>query len=137
MSQSHSNRPFPGSPFPLLPLRSGHLLPGTTLSVPVGRVRSVALLDALSPGALLGVVAQRDPAVSDPDEGSLHRTGTIARIARLERTRDRGYRLVIEGLSRFSLTGLSTREPYWKAEGEPLDEPVSDETEARPSRAEL
>ncbi len=131
MSQSHSTRAFPSSPFPLLPLRSGHLLPGTTLSVPVGRVRSVALLDALTPGALLGVVAQRDPAVSDPDEASLHRVGTIARIARLERTRDRGYRLVIEGLGRFKLTALATREPYWKAEGEPLDEPITDEPEAR------
>ena len=48
----------PASPFPVLPLRSGTLFPGTTLTLPVGRVRSVALLDALAPGAIIGVAFQ-------------------------------------------------------------------------------
>jgi ATP-dependent Lon protease len=107
----------PASPFPVLPLRSGTLFPGTTLTLPVGRVRSVALLDALAPGAIIGVAFQKDANVSDPAEGDLHDIGTWARVMRLERTRDRGFRVTLEGLGRLHLTRLTRTEPYWRAEG--------------------
>jgi ATP-dependent Lon protease len=122
---------MPLSPFALLPLRSGTLFPGTTLTLPVGRMRSVALLDDLGARALLGVVTQRDPAVADPALGDLHEVGTLARVVQIERTRDRGYRVVLEGLSRFRLTGLARSEPYWLAEGEALPEETADASEAR------
>jgi ATP-dependent Lon protease len=122
---------MPRSPFALLPLRSGTLFPGTTLTLPVGRMRSVALLDDLGARSLLGVVTQRDPAVADPGLGDLHEVGTLARVVQIERTRDRGYRVVLEGLSRFRLTGLARSEPYWLAEGEALPEETADAPEAR------
>ncbi len=122
---------MPRSPFALLPLRSGTLFPGTTLTLPVGRMRSVALLDDLGAHALLGVVTQRDPSVTDPALGDLHEVGTLARVVQIERTRDRGYRVVLEGLSRFRLTGIARSEPYWLAEGEGLDDSTADAAEAR------
>jgi len=122
---------MPRSPFALLPLRSGTLFPGTTLTLPVGRTRSVALLDDLGARAILGVVTQRDPSVTDPGLGDLHEVGTLARIVQVERTRDRGYRVVLEGLSRFRLTGIARSEPYWLAEGEALEEETADASEAR------
>ena len=57
--------------------------------------------------------------------------GTLARIVQVERTRDRGYRVVLEGLSRFRLTGIARSEPYWLAEGEALEEETADAAEAR------
>jgi len=122
---------MPRSPFALLPLRSGTLFPGTTLTLPVGRTRSVALLDDLGARAMLGVVTQRDPSVTDPGLGDLHEVGTLARIVQVERTRDRGYRVVLEGLSRFRLTGIARSEPYWLAEGEALEDETADAAEAR------
>ena len=122
---------MPRSPFALLPLRSGTLFPGTTLTLPVGRTRSVALLDDLGARAILGVVTQRDPSVTDPGLGDLHEVGTLARIVQVERTRDRGYRVVLEGLSRFRLTGIARSEPYWLAEGEALEDETADAAEAR------
>ncbi|MBK8693524.1 MAG: endopeptidase La [Deltaproteobacteria bacterium] len=122
---------MPRSPFALLPLRSGTLFPGTTLTLPVGRTRSVALLDDLGAQAILGVVTQRDPSVTDPGLGDLHEVGTLARIVQVERTRDRGYRVVLEGLSRFRLTGIARSEPYWLAEGEALEDETADAAEAR------
>ncbi len=111
---------------PLLPLRSGMLFPGTSLALPVGRARSVALLDALGEGGTLAVVAQRDPSVSDPDQSDLYTLGTLCRVARIERTRDRGYRVVLEGLSRWHLTSLESREPFLMAQGESVEETDSD-----------
>ena len=113
---------MPSSPFALLPLRSGTLFPGTTLTLPVGRMRSIALLDDLGARAILGVVTQRDPAVADPSLGDLQEVGTLARVVQIERTRDRGYRVVLEGLSRFRLNGLARSEPFWLAEGEAIEE---------------
>jgi len=122
----------------LLPLRSGMLFPGTTLALPVGRARSVALLDALGEGGTLAVVGQRDPSVSDPSEADLHTLGTLCRVARIERTRDRGYRVVLEGLSRWRMTSLVSREPYFMAEGEAVPEtdadPVASQVLARSVR---
>ena len=47
------------SPFPLLPLRNGVLFPGTVITLPVGRERSVALVRGLHKGDVLGVATQR------------------------------------------------------------------------------
>ncbi len=116
----------PASPFPVLPLRSGTLFPSTTLTLPVGRVRSVALLDALAPGAIIGVAFQKDANVSEPGDGDLHDIGTWARVARLERTRDRGFRVTLDGLGRFHLGRIARAEPYWRAEG--TDAPESNDT---------
>jgi ATP-dependent Lon protease len=119
------------SPFPLLPLRSGALFPGTTLTLPVGRVRSVALLDTLSLGSFLGVAVQKDASVSDPGDGDLHDIGTFARVTRVERTRDRGYRVTLEGLARFQLDKVVRTEPFWLAEGSALAETHADDAESR------
>ncbi len=115
MNESQSSAA--SGPFPLLPLRSGMLFPGATLSLPVGRMRSVAMLDTLRVGELLVVVAQRDAATSDPGESDLVDVGTVARIRGLDRTRDRGYRLHIEGVERFAMSALLRTDPWWLAEG--------------------
>ena len=77
------DRLFPAQPFPLLPLRSGALLPEGSLSLSVGRDRSVALVRSLEPGELFGVVSQRDPKVDDPSLADLHPVGTIVEGVRI------------------------------------------------------
>jgi ATP-dependent Lon protease len=121
----------PSNPFPVLPLRSGTLFPGTTLTLPVGRVRSVALLDALAPGQVLGVAFQKSADVSEPGEGDLHDIGTWARVTRLERTRDRGFRVTLDGLGRFHLARVTRTEPFWTAEGTDAVETHDTAPEAR------
>lgn len=121
----------PEAPIPLLPLRAGVLFPGTVITLPVGRERSVALLQSLHPGAILAVVPQRDAAVADPGEDDLHTTGTFARLQRLARLEGGEYRVVLEGLQRFSASRLLERRPFWTADGTAVDDEVSDESEAR------
>ena len=53
MTKLRGGAPAPSSPFALLPLRSGVVFPGTTLSLSVGRPRSLALL-----GTLQGIVIE-------------------------------------------------------------------------------
>lgn len=104
------------SPFPVLPLRNGVLFPGTTVTLPMGRRRSLALLSSLPPNSIIGVVAQRDSHVSDPGIADLFSVGTFARVVEVTRTGP-SVRATVEGLARFHLDNLVTTEPFWRGEG--------------------
>ncbi len=113
------------SPLPLLPLRHGVVLPSRRATIPVGRPRSRALVEALSSDALVLLAVQRDPAIDDPSLVDLHPIATLARV--VDRT-DRGARgviLVVDALSRASLASLSASTPYWTARAQPIEEPAA------------
>ena len=115
----------------LLPLRSGVLLPGTTMSMPVGRKRSVALIESIEPGSIVAVAIQRDPDIDDPARQDLHDIGTYARVTRVQRVRDGStYRVVLEGLGRFALTDVLQSEPFIRVRVEPRADVLGDELEA-------
>jgi ATP-dependent Lon protease len=123
---------LPTSPFPLLPLRNGVLFPGTVITVPVGRARSIALIEALEPGkSILGIAVQRDARVVDPELSDLQPIGTYARVRQVRRTGDRNYQVVLEGIGRFQLGNLLHSKPYWTVEGEALPDLVTNPPEAR------
>src|SRR3984893_16467416 len=103
MSQLPRGAEPPNSPFPVLPLRAGVLFPGTLISLPVGRPRSVALLATLEPGAIIGVVTQKRPAELDPAAADLHAYGTLARVQQIVRTSESELRIALEGIERFEL----------------------------------
>jgi len=117
---------LPAGSLPLLPLRRGVLLPGTTTTVPVGRRRSVELARSLrrNDHILVGVQLAQD--VADPALADLHRVATLARVLRIART-DRGqYQLLVEGQRRVHVAELSEREPFLRAVARPVDEPAGD-----------
>jgi ATP-dependent Lon protease len=122
---------LPATPFPLLPLRTGTLFPGTQVTLPIGRERSVALARTLRKGDILGVVSQKDPAVGDPGEGDLHRTGTFVRVSDVTRLPGGDFRLTLEGIDRLELTAVVRRDPFWLAEGDVVVETSGESEEAR------
>jgi len=123
---------LPKSPFPLLPLRNGVLFPGTVITVPVGRARSIALIESLEPGkSILGIAVQRDARVVDPQLADLQSIGTYARVRQVRRTGDRNYQVVLEGLGRFKLGNIVHSSPFWMVEGEALPDIVTNSGEAR------
>src|SRR6185503_20666182 len=87
----------PQGSFPLLPLRNGVVFPGTRVTLPVGREKSVALLATVHPGDIVGVVTQRDATLLDPGEDDVFKTGVFARIHHVGRVGEGELRLVIEG----------------------------------------
>jgi ATP-dependent Lon protease len=131
MSELRGGARTPRSPFPLLPLRTGVLFPGTVITIPVGRDRSVALLQSLAEGQIIGVATQKDAASLNADEGDLFAYGTFARVKQVSRPNAREYRLVLEGLGRFALTKVVQMDPFFLAEGTPLEDVVPEGSEAR------
>src|ERR1051325_9220038 len=68
----------------LLPLRNTVLFPGVVLPITVGRDKSIkAVNDAYKQDKLIGVLAQKDANIEEPEPKDLCDIGTVARIVKL------------------------------------------------------
>ncbi|GMV40750.1 MAG: Lon protease [Myxococcales bacterium] len=120
------------APLPVLPLRAGVLFPGTTLTIPVGRGRSRALVQAAIPGrTVVGIAVQRDPQVKDPGIADLHPLGTLAVIQRVQQAGEGRLSVVLEGIARFELQSLVQADPYWLGACSPVPDTSVDPLLAR------
>jgi len=100
----------------LLPLRNTVLFPGVVLPITVGRDKSIkAVNDAYKGTKLIGVIAQKDSSVEDPQFGDLESIGTVAKIVKQIKMPDGGTTIIIQGRSRFNINELVSEEPYFKA----------------------
>lgn len=114
----------------LLPLRNTVLFPGVVIPITVGRDKSIkAVNDAYKATKLIGVLAQKDANIEDPELKDLCSTGTVAKIVKLIKMPDGGTTIIIQGKKRFNMIALVEEEPYFKARIEvlPEDERLTDE----------
>jgi ATP-dependent Lon protease len=101
----------------ILPLRNTVLFPGVVLPITVGRDKSIkAVNDAYKQDKLIGVLAQKDANVEEPDPKDLCKIGTVARIVKLIKMPDGGTTIIIQGKKRFELKQITTEDPYFKAD---------------------
>ena len=131
MTQLRDGVPTPPSPIAVLPLRSGALFPGATLTFAVGRARSVALVRTLYPGDVVVTLTQKDPRPQDLDREDVYASGTYARVKTITRKGDREYELSLEGLGRAQLESFVTSDPFFKAEVKHLEDTNRDTVEAK------
>jgi ATP-dependent Lon protease len=114
-SEQDKNLVIPDS-LPILPLRNTVLFPGVVLPITVGRDKSIkAVNDAYKLDKLIGVLAQRDPNIEEPEPKDLCRIGTVARIVKLIKMPDGGTTIIIQGKKRFQLEDMTSEDPYFKA----------------------
>ncbi len=100
----------------ILPLRNTVLFPGVVLPITVGRDKSIqAVNDAYKGNKFIGVVAQTDSTIEDPEAKDLVTVGTIARILKLIKMPDGGTTVIIQGRNKFRLDAITVTEPYFKA----------------------
>jgi ATP-dependent Lon protease len=98
----------------------------------VGREKSVAALGtARANDKELFLVAQLDPGEDDPDRDALYDLGVIATAMQLLKLPDGTVRVLVEGLKRARLVGLSPQGDYIEAEVEEVEEEPFAETEAQ------
>jgi len=118
------------SELPLLPLRNTVLFPGVVLPITVGRDKSIkAVNDAYKADKLVGVIAQKDSNVEDPEVKDLEDIGTVAKIIKMIKMPDGGTTVIIQGKRRFRVKQITTEDPYFKAEVELLEEPDAPKNE--------
>lgn len=109
---------------PILPLRNTVMFPGVVFPITVGRDKSISLIkDANKGKKTIGVVAQKDGSIEDPETEDLYETGTVALILRMLRMPDGNTTVILQGKKRFHITEFTATEPYFKAKVTPIDGP--------------
>jgi ATP-dependent Lon protease len=107
------NKATLGEQVPILPLRNTVLFPGVVIPITVGRDKSIkAVRDAYKKKQIIGVVAQKDANVEDPDVKDLNTIGTLARILKMLKMPDGSTTVIIQGQQRFEIKEIITEEPY-------------------------
>ncbi len=108
---------------PILPLRNTVLFPGVVIPITVGRDKSIkAVTDAYKADKLVGVVAQKDSNIEEPEIKDLETIGTVAKLVKLIKMPDGGTTVIIQGRKRFAIEKITSEEPYFKASIKILDE---------------
>jgi len=108
---------------PILPLRNTVLFPGVVIPISAGRDTSIALInEANKGGKVVGVVAQQDEDMENPDIQDLHPVGVVARILRVLKMPDGNVTVIIQGKKRFRVGEVVSDQPYLKATVEPFAE---------------
>ena len=109
---------------PLLPLRDIVVFPTMVVPLFVGRPKSIkALEEAVAGGRELLLAAQRNASKDDPDEGDIHRIGTLGSIIQLLRLPDQTVKVLVEGRSRAHVRTFTKQEPHFACSIELIEEP--------------
>ncbi len=108
---------------PILPLRNNVLFSGVIIPISVGRERSTkAIKRAYKEQKLIGVVAQKDMNIEEPEAEDLYKIGTVARILKVLKMPDGGSTIIIQGVKRFFLDDITQTEPYMIGSITPMDD---------------
>jgi ATP-dependent Lon protease len=117
---------------PILPLRDTVLYPHSFMPLAVARESSVQLIDeAIAGSKMIGVVTQRDASVEEPQQDDLYQIGTASQIHKMFKLPDGSLRLIVQGLSRLAVDGVTGTKPYLRARVRPALEALraADRTE--------
>jgi len=100
------------------------------LPITVGRDKSIkAVNDAYKADKLIGVLAQRNADIEEPEIKDLCTIGTVAKIVKLIKMPDGGTTVIIQGKKRFELMHVVSEEPYIKAAIKTLEDDFNNNDE--------
>jgi ATP-dependent Lon protease len=121
-----------GNELAVLPIRNAVLFPGAVQPFDVGREKSVALVEDVHNHStpVIAIFAQRDPSTDDPGADDLYPVGCAARVLKALKHSSGNYSLILQGLTRIRLDGLTQYSPYLKAKIQRVETPPSEDVEA-------
>ena len=101
---------------PLLVLRGLVCFPQTVIHFDVGRLKSVAALNAaMKKDQRIFLVTQKDLEKEEPEPEDMHRVGVVARIQQILKLPHDNFRIVVEGEYRASISEIVQTAPYFSA----------------------
>lgn len=107
----------------VLPLKNTVLFPGVVIPITAGRNKSIKLLeDAYRDKQLIGVVAQLNSKIDEPEIKDINQVGTVARILKMLKMPDGNTTVILQGVRRFRWQEIVQTEPYFMASIVTLEE---------------
>jgi ATP-dependent Lon protease len=101
---------------PVLPLKNTVLFPGVVIPITVGRDKSIkAVKEAYNGDKIIGVIAQKNAGVEEPEQKDLFEKGTLAKIIKMLKMPDGSTTAIIQGKKRFRIEEIISTDPYFKA----------------------
>jgi ATP-dependent Lon protease len=109
------------------------LFPGVVIPISVGREKSIkAVKKAYKENKYIGVIAQRDTKIEEPEPGDLYTMGTTAKIIKMLSMPDGGNTLILQGVKRFIVKQNVSSDPIIEAEVEYItDVPMIDQQQEK------
>ena len=100
------------------------IFPGMIIPLFVGRPKSVAALEAATNAdKQLILVAQKKVDIDEPAAKDLYRMGTLVQILQILKLPDLSIKVLVEGVSRYRLSHISTGGAFYLTQAELVDEP--------------
>jgi ATP-dependent Lon protease len=108
---------------PILPLKNTVLYPGVVIPITVSRKKSIRLVKKAHKGTrTIGVIAQSNMSVEEPNKEDLYTVGTVARILKMLVMPDGNTTIIIQGRKRFEVLEYLGDDPYLTARVQTLKE---------------
>ncbi|MFH1863043.1 MAG: endopeptidase La, partial [bacterium] len=108
---------------PVIPLRNSVLFPHQIIPLAVGREKSLKLLSEIRDKTkYIGVVAQKQGLIDDPDPEDIYSWGTMAAVLKIIDLPDDSKSVVVQGVHRFRILEFAQMDPFIKVVIERLDD---------------
>jgi ATP-dependent Lon protease len=114
---------------PVLPVRDAVAFPGATLSLAVGRPRSLAALDQAGTGGLLLIGTQRNAGQDEPGLADLHPVACVARVLRIVTPGKDGRQVLVVGVLRARFEPVAAAGDAVQVRIQPLPDTAADGAE--------
>lgn len=102
---------------PLIALRGTVVFPDATVTIDVGRDKSIlALNTAIENDSDVFLVAQKDVKVADPTSKDLYTIGTVAKIKQMLKIQGDNVRLLVKGLARAEILHFTPTKKFFEVE---------------------
>jgi len=99
----------------ILPLKNMMFLPGIPTPVNVGRSKSLKLVQEIhKQDGIIGVFCQKDAGENDPGFNDLYPVGVLVRVLNLMQENEDNTTVLLIGITRIRLDGITAKEPYLK-----------------------
>ena len=116
MPLSKDTPEFLENEIPVLPLRDVVVYPHMVIPLFVGRAKSIKALEAaMAINKKILLVAQKEASNDKPDATAIFNMGTLSSILQLLKLPDGTVKVLVEGLTRCSMTELVQEEPFFVA----------------------
>lgn len=106
--------------YPVIPLKGVVIFPQSSMPVYVERPKAIQALSGANAQTLILLVAQKNPSTEDPTTEDLYPVGTLAKIQQLTESPNGTRKILVKGISRFTIEAYQEIEGGLLARGKEL-----------------